>query len=78
MKAALGCQFYSLRQEVIGMEIEEVTISPAQARRNLQASRERGKMAILLAAEVTRIGNSGMSVSDWIRWASEQADEVTT
>jgi len=60
------------------MEIEEVTISPAQAQRNMQASRERGRMAILLAAEVTRMDNSGRSVSDWIRWASDQADEVTT
>jgi len=60
------------------MEIEEVTISPAQAQRNMQASRERGRMVILLAAEVTRMDNSGRSVSDWIRWASEQADEVTT
>jgi len=60
------------------VKIEEVTITPAQAQRNLQSARKRGKMAILLAAEVTRIANSGMSVSDWIRWASEQADEVTT
>jgi len=78
MTAGIGLPVYSLRQKVIGMEIEEVTITPAQAQRNLQASRERGKMAILLAAEVTRMDNSGMGVSDWIRWASEQADEVTT
>jgi ABC-type transporter Mla MlaB component len=78
MTAGIGLPVYSLRQKVIGMEIEEVTITPAQAQRNLQSARKRGKMAILLAAEVTRIDNSGMSVSDWIRWASEQADEVTT
>ena len=53
--------------------VEQVTISPAQAQRNLQASRKRGKMVVIMGEMLHQV-QPDRAISEWIRWASEQAD----